>query len=161
MTRGLARGADAAGTVASDHGPMTRREWQDLLERLEEGVAWVGSGDRPGAPPPATLFELLSLDRDFRLPMVEAALREPVPPVMDPSAIGRPQGAATIDPHGAWRQARLALCARLESLGPGEWSRPIGHPTRGAMPLAAWVREWVEQDLELRRDLVRRDRGTS
>lgn len=159
MTRGLGRGADPAGDVANHRGPMTRREWQDLLERLDEGPAWVAARARPGAPAPAALLELASLDRDLRMRAIDAALREPSPPLMDPSAFARPQGVAAMEPSQAWREARLALCAKLESLGPGEWSRPIGHPTRGAMPLADWVREWVDQDLDLRRDMMRRREG--
>lgn len=122
MMRGLARAADAGGSIARDHGPMTRSEWRELVERLSREPA---SNDDA------------AIDRDVRIPAIEAALRGSDLPVL---------GAGDLRAAGAPGEAgwRRALCERLMPLGPEEWARPIGHPTRGAQPLSEWVREWAE-----------------
>lgn len=148
MDMGLARSANPRGSVTGDRGPMTRREWQDLIRALEEGPAQSetrldarGSG---GAADPATGVSSLDHERIVLVSLV--AGREP-----GSGSVGRLPGAG-LEAGGltAGAEARATLCRLLWSLGPDEWGRVVGHPQRGALTLAEWVREWVDEDLAWR-----------
>lgn len=155
--RGLARSADPAGTVARDLGPMSRREWHELVRMLEAGPAWAAAlGQGESAPAALLIAEAAEVDREVRLPLVDEVTRgdEPLmPEVRAGTTEVEMEWRAAVE---RWREARQALCARLDSLGPEAWPMLAGHPTRGPRSLADLVREWVEMDLELRRRISAR-----
>ena len=155
MERGLARGADVGGGVTRDRGPMTWREWHELIECLEGGPAWVtarSQGDRETEARDAAT-DLASLDREMRLPLVDKAVGGAgVTDALAQAAGSRTAGRS--DPLREWRVVRADLCARLGALGPEAWVRLVGHPTRGALPLFEWVRDWVDEDFERRRAIA-------
>ncbi|TMQ67519.1 MAG: gamma carbonic anhydrase family protein [Candidatus Eisenbacteria bacterium] len=154
MRSGLARGADPSGTVARDASSMTRREWEDLLVRLEEGPAWTEARRRDGSFD-GVCSNLESLDRR-RIMVLEAVVATSELVVMrSPDRAEAAGDGAPRESFFHWRDARLELVRRLASCGAAEWSRPVGHPTRGARSLADWLREWVDEDLETRRALGR------
>ena len=137
--RGLARGADGSGEVTRDLGPMSAREWSELLARLESGPA--------GSRSDALLARLAAMDRGVRIPVIEALRGGDELPIL---ADGAAPVAATVPPGEpaaeAWRRGRRSLLEQLARSGPAEWRRPIGHPTRGARTLGDWVREWVDEE---------------
>ena len=155
--RGLARSADRAGAVAVDSGPMTRREWHELVRRLEEGPTWAESRGRGASGEAAALVaEAAEVDREVRLPLVDEVARgdQPLMPELreGPSGVEITWLAAI----ARWKEARGALCARLGALGPEAWIQIAGHPTRGPRLLGDLIREWVDLDLELRQSIASR-----
>jgi carbonic anhydrase/acetyltransferase-like protein (isoleucine patch superfamily) len=137
--RGLSRGADRVGAVTRDAGAMTSHEWDGLLERLERG---------PGGPRSDAFFaRLAATDRDVRLPAVEAVRGgDELPLLAEGAPVVEGGGSRGEAARGVWRSARRALLEHLTRSGPAEWTRPIGHPTRGARTLGDWVREWVDEE---------------
>jgi carbonic anhydrase/acetyltransferase-like protein (isoleucine patch superfamily) len=158
MAHGEARGADRRGAVTRDHGPMSGLEWRELVRTLAEGPDWFEARAR-GADAPRILpllSDLAAADERRRLPLVEALTRGEQPSVEDSGIEGGGSEEAALD---AWRQARAALCRRLQSLGPEHWGLLAAHPTRGPLGLADLVREWVEGELDQRRGVAARLRS--
>jgi carbonic anhydrase/acetyltransferase-like protein (isoleucine patch superfamily) len=152
MIGGEARAADPRGAVTRDRGPMSNREWTELIRILAEGPEWVArlASDLDPARGAFPARALAAADHE-RLPFLEALVRGEQP-MVDEHPAGEPQSG---DWAKAWRQVRMRLCLRLETLAPEDWIRLAAHPTRGALTLAEVVREWVERELDLRRKIAR------
>jgi carbonic anhydrase/acetyltransferase-like protein (isoleucine patch superfamily) len=142
MMRGLARGADPAGQVARDAGPMTALEWRELVARLDAGPTWL----EERRVPDEVLARLSARDHSIRMPAVEALRTDSELPVLQEIAAAPQDQRGPSSIRETWRSQRSALTARLEEMGPAEWARPLGHPTRGARTLGDWVREWVDEE---------------
>jgi carbonic anhydrase/acetyltransferase-like protein (isoleucine patch superfamily) len=143
MMRGLARGADPERQVTRDAGPMTALEWSDLVARFLAGPA-----SPEGRAPDALLARIALLDRAVRLPAIDELRSDSALPILaetpDTDEPANAQGSDAA--FETWRRQRLAISTRLASMGPGDWGRPIGHPTRGARTLGDWLREWVDEE---------------
>lgn len=152
MIGGEARGADPRGAVTRDRGPMSNREWTELIRILAEGPEWVArlAPDLDPEHRASPVSAQAAADQQ-RLPFLESLLGGEQPVVAEDS----PHPPASADGAKAWRQVRMRLCLRLETLGPSDWIRLAAHPTRGALTLAEVVREWVEHELDLRRRIAR------
>ena len=153
MTHGEARGADRRGAATRDRGPMSAREWRELVRILAEGPGWVATrtDDMEPARFSALVSALAATDRHQRLPLVESLLRGEQPVYSEPPS-SEPPSTESVE---SWQEARAALCRRLEALGPEDWETLTSHPTRGALSLAEVVREWVDGELERRRRTAR------
>lgn len=158
------------GITPGGPGPMTYAEWGRVLASLAESPEVVA--DALAAAPervrtrPAPgrwsalegLAHLRDADLDVFLPRLEVVLARDGAevPAVDLTDAARLAGYAALDPAAVladWRRARARLLARLAPLGRSEWARVGVHSTRGAFPLGAMVREWVEHDLSHRRQL--------
>jgi carbonic anhydrase/acetyltransferase-like protein (isoleucine patch superfamily) len=154
MTQGEGRGADARGAVTRDRGPMSTREWNELIRVLSEGPEWMATRAQGSktARRSTRIGALAAVDRHRRLPLVDALVRGERPSLDEDSA----EESTATDSLEGWREARTALCHRLSALGREDWERLTSHPTRGALSLAEVVREWVDGELDQRREGVER-----
>jgi carbonic anhydrase/acetyltransferase-like protein (isoleucine patch superfamily) len=149
---GFAKPADRGGAVVHDARPGSAREWEALVDALEAAPGLLArrtplaEGSRLAA-----LFGWLSrTDRDVRLPLVRrlrAGEEAPLPPTAPAAAGGGPPERLE-----TWNEARRELCRALRPLGPGEWARLAADARRGPLTLFDLLREWVEEDLERRRE---------
>jgi len=170
--RPLPASTDPMGLAVAEHGPMSFREWGQLLAALGESLSWVGqrveqrdpaswrvSPGRGTWSPFQVLCHLGDVEREVHLARVERVLAEEAPELGDRDAA---TGAArSVDSDrdvgqvfATWREARRTLLMRLSSLGPAEWARNATHAVRGPLTLGQMVRDWVEHDLEHRRQIA-------
>jgi carbonic anhydrase/acetyltransferase-like protein (isoleucine patch superfamily) len=155
VAMGLGRAADRNGVIAGSLSIMTAREWEGLVDALE---AYPEALARMPQPPSARLGTLVrrlgSVDRDQRIPLLDRLLAAEQPMIVagheNPE---NPVGTAPADPLEEWMAARRSLCRALRPLGPAEWRRTAWPPDRGPLALSDLVREWVDEDLESRRDI--------
>lgn len=125
---------------------MTPREWAGLIEELAALLEMDPNNDEAS-------IDFASRDR-IRLACLQDALRGKALAVMSGSwREGQPKDSIPY-PYALFTQGRRELVELLEPLNRDGWILPIGHPTRGARTLADWVREWVEEDEEWRRERV-------
>lgn len=162
-----------AGRSATDRGPMSYFEWEQLVETLAQSPGWAAargtSPDDPRwrvAPGPGSwsalevLCHLCDADLDVYEPRLERLLAEPCPFIEDVDMRGWDVAREYVSRStrmvlAAWSTARARLVARLAPLGPEEWDRTAVHSVRGPFTLAAMVRGFVEHDLSHRRQLAR------
>ncbi len=169
VRRGIARPHparhDPAGTAAPACAPMSRFEWEGLIEamriaprRVEEAFRRVDGAELRRTPAPGSwsalevLCHLRDADREVYLPRIDRMLAEDLPfvPAVDLTGWPRERKYQDDSPAAAfetWRGDRERLVARLAPLGPAEWRRTAIHSVRGPFPLGDMVREWVEHDL--------------
>jgi carbonic anhydrase/acetyltransferase-like protein (isoleucine patch superfamily) len=160
------------GATTRQRGPMSRLEWERLVEVFGESperLAERASGARPDAwrkPPTGdgwcaleVLVHLRDADLEVYLPRLETLLRESGALVADIDMRGWPEARRyrEQDPRAvmqSWREARAKLVERLNPLGPREWDRMVFHARRGPLPLDEMLRGWVEHDLSHRRQFA-------
>jgi carbonic anhydrase/acetyltransferase-like protein (isoleucine patch superfamily) len=160
MRRGYARPVARDGEVVQERPAMTYAEWDTrvaILENLPERFSVLfGSGTgngktyrRPSESLLAELVEDLRRADESRRPVVERLARGEeahwagAPP---PTVAG--QAADLVGRVDAWRPERRRLIELLMSMGPSDWGRVAGHPTRGPFTMAELIRDWTEDDLE-------------
>jgi carbonic anhydrase/acetyltransferase-like protein (isoleucine patch superfamily) len=175
LARGFARAhppvSSDRGVTCRASGPMTRFEWERLLDALEESPRWAQARLAAAAPEqwrarPAegrwcaleVLGHLRDADVEVYLPRIERALREPGAEAPDVDLRGWPEarGYREQEPAAvlaAWGEARERLVSRLAPFGPAEWERLLIHSRRGPYPIHEMVRGWVDHDLSHRRQI--------
>ncbi|HEY3216449.1 MAG TPA: DinB family protein [Candidatus Eisenbacteria bacterium] len=156
------------GLASAEPGPMTFREWGQLLAVLAESPSWVGQQVEDQDPlswgialgsgrwnPLQVLCHLRDRERQVYLPRTQRVLTEENPRLRDVEARARTRRGDRPRDIGRvlamWRTTRATLLGRLSPLGPPEWARTATDPVRGPLSLGQMVRDWVEHDLAQRR----------
>lgn len=152
--------------------PMDHFEWNQRLTVLAEGPERAAAAlarhgvDTFRRRPEAWRWSALEVtahlrdcDAEVFGPRLERALAEEFPAVeavaaerwVDERRCSEEDADRTV---AGWRAVRERCVARLEALGPAEWSRALAHPTRGPHTVGDLVRYWSDHDLSHRRQMT-------